>query len=125
MISCLWGGGGGVWFKCRRSSLCVRGLFSPYGELLLSMPSLSKIFVGALLYRYYITNVLSFPGTNIYSGGYECVLAKWRYETTSKDTLPRLGSPIRAIVCSKDNNFIATCHDSNGEYGDGAALYGK
>ena len=55
-------------------------------------------------------------GSYIYTGGYECVLAKWRYETTSKDTLPRLGSPIRTIACSKDNNYIATCHDCNGEF---------
>ncbi|XP_041366486.1 WD repeat-containing protein 75-like [Gigantopelta aegis] len=53
-------------------------------------------------------------GSYFLSGGYECVLVKWQYNSQFKDFLPRQGSPINHVTCSHDNTLYATSHDDNG-----------
>ena len=59
--------------------------------------------------------LLYVSGSYMLSGGHECVLVKWRYNSPEKDTLPRLGAPIIGISCSSDNQYYATCHTDNSE----------
>lgn len=57
----------------------------------------------------------NFVGSYLLSGGYECVLVKWQYNSHYKTFLPRLGSPINHVTCSSDNLMYATCHQDNGK----------
>ncbi|KAL3831907.1 hypothetical protein ACJMK2_023601 [Sinanodonta woodiana] len=52
-------------------------------------------------------------GSYLLSGGHECVLVKWQYNSTQKDFKPRLGAPINHVNCSRDNTMYAVCHDDN------------
>lgn len=52
-------------------------------------------------------------GSYLLSGGHECVLVKWQYNSDQKDFLPRLGAPINRVTCSHDNMYYATCHTDN------------
>ncbi|CAC5376728.1 NAN1 [Mytilus coruscus] len=52
-------------------------------------------------------------GSYLLSGGHECVLVKWQYNSHQKDFLPRLGAPINRVTCSHDNLYYATCHTDN------------
>lgn len=54
-------------------------------------------------------------GSQLLSGGYECVLVKWYMPDLKKrDTLPRLGAPIVNIACSADSTLFAVCYIDNG-----------
>ena len=58
----------------------------------------------------------SAEGSFFLSGGLENVLVKWPTKAdqdSSRNTLPRLGSPIYKIVCSNDNTKYAVCHTDN------------
>ncbi|KAG8222238.1 hypothetical protein J437_LFUL001436 [Ladona fulva] len=52
-------------------------------------------------------------GSSMYSGGRECVMVKWFLEYQEKKFLPRIGAPIRYVVVSPDNVFVAACLDDN------------
>ncbi|XP_013389673.1 WD repeat-containing protein 75-like [Lingula anatina] len=52
-------------------------------------------------------------GSYFLSGGHECVLVKWQYNSHHKDFRPRLGAPIDHVICSHDNTLYATCHSDN------------
>ncbi|ESO84533.1 hypothetical protein LOTGIDRAFT_236208 [Lottia gigantea] len=52
-------------------------------------------------------------GSNLLSGGHECVLVKWQFDSSNRDFLPRLGSPINHITCSPDNTVYALSQDDN------------
>ncbi|XP_048245005.1 WD repeat-containing protein 75-like [Haliotis rufescens] len=53
-------------------------------------------------------------GSFLLSGGHECTLVKWQYETHYKDFKPRLGSPITHVTCAPDNLLYAVSHQDNG-----------
>ncbi|XP_046550835.1 LOW QUALITY PROTEIN: WD repeat-containing protein 75-like [Haliotis rubra] len=53
-------------------------------------------------------------GSLLLSGGHECTLVKWQYETHYKDFKPRLGSPITHVTCAPDNLLYAVSHRDNG-----------
>ncbi|XP_064617903.1 WD repeat-containing protein 75-like [Liolophura sinensis] len=52
-------------------------------------------------------------GSYLLSGGHECVLVKWQYNSHHKELLPRMGAPIRFLTCSPDNTMYATAHADN------------
>ncbi|KAH9518574.1 WD repeat-containing protein 75 [Bulinus truncatus] len=53
-------------------------------------------------------------GSNLLSGGHECVLVKWQTNNTARrDFKPRMGAPLADIVVSPDGNFYATKHNDN------------
>ncbi|XP_005091786.2 WD repeat-containing protein 75 [Aplysia californica] len=53
-------------------------------------------------------------GSNLLSGGHECVLVKWQMSNTNlKDFKPRMGAPLTKILCSPDGTFYATEHSDN------------
>ncbi|KAI8793076.1 WD repeat-containing protein 75 [Biomphalaria glabrata] len=53
-------------------------------------------------------------GSNLLSGGHECVLVRWQTNNTDRrDFKPRMGAPLKEIVVSPDGNFYATKHTDN------------
>lgn len=54
-------------------------------------------------------------GSYLLSGGHECVLVKWQYNSHHRELLPRMGAPIRFLACSPDNTTYATAHTDNGK----------
>ncbi|XP_053201929.1 WD repeat-containing protein 75-like [Panonychus citri] len=53
-------------------------------------------------------------GSYLYSGGFESVLVRWDVSFSHKNNFyPRLGSPIKFIVCDNLNQKILTCHEDN------------
>ncbi|RUS16393.1 WD40-repeat-containing domain protein [Endogone sp. FLAS-F59071] len=60
-------------------------------------------------------NHLAFTADGVYllSGGEEAVLVLWQLETGHKQFLPRLGSEIRSITVSPDQNLYALGHLDN------------
>lgn len=54
-----------------------------------------------------------FSGSQLLSGGHECVLVKWKYNSKEREYLPRLRAPIDHVICSPDNQIFVTCHQDN------------
>ena len=55
-------------------------------------------------------------GSNLLSGGHECVLVKWQMSNTEqRDFKPRMGAPLTQVLCSPNGNMYATEHSDNGE----------
>lgn len=52
-------------------------------------------------------------GSFLYSGGHECVLVKWLFQSQEPHFRPRLGSPIIGILPSADQTFTVTVHSDN------------
>ncbi|OWF35767.1 WD repeat-containing protein 75-like [Mizuhopecten yessoensis] len=52
-------------------------------------------------------------GSYLLSGGHECVLVKWQYNSEYRDFRPRLGAPLTHVAISPDNLLYATSHDDN------------
>lgn len=52
-------------------------------------------------------------GSQLLSGGHECVLVKWKYNSKEREYLPRLRAPIDHVICSPDNQIFVTCHQDN------------
>ena len=60
-------------------------------------------------------------GSYLLSGGLECVLVKWTYSDSTRDTKPRLGAPLCGVTVSPDGTLYATCHQDNCKSNDVAA----
>ena len=53
-------------------------------------------------------------GSYLYSGGFESVLVRWDISFSHENNFyPRLGSPIRYVICDSLNQKILTCHENN------------
>jgi len=53
-------------------------------------------------------------GSNLLSGGHECVMVKWQMNNTEqRDFKPRMGAPLTQVVSSPDGAFYATQHTDN------------
>ncbi|XP_033761467.1 WD repeat-containing protein 75-like [Pecten maximus] len=52
-------------------------------------------------------------GSYLLSGGHECVLVKWQYNSEYRDFRPRLGAPLCHVAISPDNLLYATSHRDN------------
>jgi len=53
-------------------------------------------------------------GSNLLSGGHECVLVKWQMSNTEqRDFKPRMGAPLTQVLCSPNGNMYATEHSDN------------
>ncbi|XP_069110726.1 WD repeat-containing protein 75-like isoform X1 [Argopecten irradians] len=52
-------------------------------------------------------------GSYLLSGGHECVLVKWQYNSEYRDFRPRLGAPLCHVTISPDNLLYATSHHDN------------
>ncbi|XP_029651603.1 WD repeat-containing protein 75 [Octopus sinensis] len=55
----------------------------------------------------------SAEGTRLFSGGHECTLVTWHLLQQTRDFLPRLGAPIKAISVSPDNRLTVLCLSDN------------
>ncbi|XP_056006954.1 WD repeat-containing protein 75-like [Ostrea edulis] len=78
---------------------------------------LTKNEVVKSVYSWHALSVLDLQftdeGSQLLSGGHECVLVKWQYNSKEREFLPRLRAPIGHVVCSPDNQVFATCHQDN------------
>ncbi|XP_060080340.1 WD repeat-containing protein 75-like [Ylistrum balloti] len=52
-------------------------------------------------------------GAYLLSGGHECVLVKWQYNSEYRNFRPRLGAPLCHVAVSPDNLYYATSHQDN------------
>ncbi|XP_072179369.1 WD repeat-containing protein 75-like [Diadema setosum] len=52
-------------------------------------------------------------GTYLFSGGHECVLVRWQYNSKHRDFLPRLGASITHVACSPDGLMRALALNNN------------
>nr|XP_054767963.1 WD repeat-containing protein 75-like isoform X1 [Lytechinus pictus] len=52
-------------------------------------------------------------GTYLFSGGHECTLVQWQYNSKHKDFMPRLGNAISHIACSPNGQLRALSLKNN------------
>ncbi|KAJ8313937.1 hypothetical protein KUTeg_008498 [Tegillarca granosa] len=101
---------------CHPTEYCI-ATGTSHGQIIFWWHFMSKDKVVKSVSHWHSLSVLdlsfSTEGSYLLSGGYECVLVKWQYNSHYKTFLPRLGSPINHVTCSSDNLMYATSHQDN------------
>lgn len=59
---------------------------------------------------------LALTGTYLFSGGHECTLVQWQYNSKHKDFMPRLGNAITHIACAPNGQLRALSLRNNCKY---------